>query len=134
MRIRILEGFIRNLIGSSAPVCSQNGKCKLVVTVDYNGDVYPCDRFIEPSYKYGNIHNKPLDELYEKSEGAIKFSQHVDNQRISCEGCSYRPVCQSGCTQERDYWPDEYCDHRILMIDHIRNWLVEQDENPVSVS
>jgi len=134
VHIRILEGFMRNLLGSKASVCSQNGNCKLVVTINHNGDVYPCDRFIEPAYKYGNINETPLDELYEESEGSKAFSAHVDQQRTSCEGCSYRPVCQSGCTQERDYWPEEYCEHRILMIDHIRSWLIEQGEHPVSVN
>lgn len=134
VHIRILEGFIRNLLGSKASVCSQNGNCKLVVTIDYNGDVYPCDRFIEPDYKYGNIHETPLDELFESSEGSRSFAKHVDEQRTSCEGCTYRPVCQSGCTQERDYWPEEYCDHRILMIDHIRDWLVSNGEDPVAVN
>jgi uncharacterized protein len=134
VHIRILEGFIRNLLGSKASVCSQNGNCKLVVTIDYNGDVYPCDRFIEPDYKYGNIHKTPLDQLFESSEGSRSFANHVDEQRTSCEGCTYRPVCQSGCTQERDYWPEEYCDHRILMIDHIRDWLVSNGEEPVAVN
>lgn len=134
VRIRTIEGFIRNMLGSNAQACSQTGNCANLITIDYDGEVYPCDRFIEPDYHFGNINLTPLDELYNESEGAIRFRAHIDEQRKSCQNCSYQPVCKSGCTQERDYWPAEYCTHREIIIDHIRDWLIEEGETPVSVS
>lgn len=134
IRIRTLEGFMRNLLGGNAGLCSQNGNCAKVITIDYNGDVFPCDRFIEPEYKFGNINDSDLDVLYNSSEGALKFREHIDENRRKCQDCSYQPVCKSGCTQEQDYWPEEYCTHREMVIDHIKAWLVEKGETPISVS
>lgn len=134
VRIRTLEGFIQNFLGGQASQCTQTGGCARIITINYNGDVYPCDRFLEPQYKFGNINETPLEELYDESEGAIRFRSHIDDNRKKCVGCSYQPVCKSGCTQEQDYWPEEYCRHREIMIDHIREWLVTQGEEPIKVS
>lgn len=134
IHIRTLEGFIQNLMGGNAGMCSQSGSCASLVTIDHDGSVYPCDRFIEPQYRFGNINETPLDEMYDHSQGAQDFRAHIAEQRLKCDGCSYKTVCRSGCTQEVDYWPDEYCDHRAMVIDHIRDWLVEMGESPVSIS
>lgn len=127
IRVRLLEGFIQNMMGSSARACSQTGRCTDLITVDHDGSVYPCDRFLTTEYRFGNINDEPLDVLYHESSAAVSFREHVAAQRTSCEVCSYRPVCRGGCTQERDYWPDEYCESRARIIDHIRDLLETHD-------
>lgn len=134
VRIRTLEGFIMNLVGADADLCSQSGRCAEFITVDHNGDVYPCDRFIKAKYHYGNLTKTPLDELVTKSDTAVDFRALIAEQRERCQSCSYASVCRGGCTHERQYWPEEYCQHRFDMIDHIREWLVKQGWQPVSVA
>lgn len=133
IKIRTLEGFMHNLFGGQASLCSQSGNCVDIITIDYDGGVYPCDRFMGDRYRFGNIMDTPLDTLYDESARAIKFRDYVEKQRQSCQTCSYQPVCKSGCTQERDYWPEEYCDYRAMIIDHIRDWLVSQGEEPIEL-
>ena len=134
IHIRTLEGFIKNLLGGNSGLCSQTGNCTNLITIDHDGEVYPCDRFIEPRFRFGNIMETPLDELWQDSEGANRFRELVAEQRIKCASCSYAPVCKSGCTQEIEYWPDEYCEHRAIVIDHIRDWLFSKGEEPISVN
>lgn len=133
IHIRTIEGFIKNLLGGNSGLCSQTGNCTNLITIDHNGDIYPCDRFIEPQFYFGNIMQTPLDELWDESDGAIRFRKLVSNQRIKCNSCSYAPVCRGGCTQEIEYWPKDYCDHRAIIIDHIHKWLVAKNERPIAV-
>ena len=46
--------FGRHLLCIHAPTCGYGP------ALEYNGDVYSCDHFVEPRYKLGNIHETPL--------------------------------------------------------------------------
>jgi uncharacterized protein len=130
--VRLLEDLIRNLLGGMARTCAQSGRCTDLITVDYDGSVYPCDRFLtQPNYRFGNLLEQGLDDLVDGSPGAQRFRQHVDEQRQSCATCNYEPVCHGGCTHERDYWPEDYCESRAQLIDYIRARLIAAGEAPI---
>jgi len=44
--------FGRHLLCIHAPTCGYGP------ALEYNGDVYACDHFVEPRYKLGNIHQR----------------------------------------------------------------------------
>lgn len=121
--VRTLEGIMMNLLGGGSGLCTLSGSCTDLVTIDYDGSVYPCDRFMTPEAKYGDLMTHPLDQIYEESTAAITFRDRVNTLRESCQTCVYQKVCKGGCTQEREYWPNEYCIHRAMLIDHVSAWL-----------
>ena len=50
-----LEAFFgRHLLCIHAPTCGYGP------ALEYNGDLYSCDHFVEPNYKLGNIHETHL--------------------------------------------------------------------------
>ena len=63
-----------------------------LVTVQANGDLYPCRRM---PIRVGNVMETPLAELYYASE---VFAALRDRGRVSagCEGCDYAPTCRGG--------------------------------------
>lgn len=73
------------------------------VTIDYNGNVYPCEimPFVDREVfsKFGqvlNILNTPLDEIL-KSPFMQKWKEIVYTQPNECQKCRFRLYCNGGC-------------------------------------
>jgi len=46
---------VATLAGQKPGNCTMHEACDSYVVVEYNGDVYPCDFFVEKEWKIGNI-------------------------------------------------------------------------------
>ena len=44
--------------------------CDSYVVVEYNGDIYPCDFFVHPGWRLGNISSDPLRAMVESDRWA----------------------------------------------------------------
>jgi uncharacterized protein len=78
-----------------APTCG-NGPA-----LEYNGDLYACDHFVEPRYKLGNIHKTHMLELM-ASPGQRKFgADKRDTLTRQCQRCEVRALCNGGCPKDR---------------------------------
>ncbi len=78
------------LVGGGTPYhCGAGDR---LVTVQPNGDLYPCRRM---PVRVGNLMETPLAELYEKSK---LFQALRDRDRVSdgCEECSFARLCNGG--------------------------------------
>ncbi len=87
--------FGRHLLCIHAPTCGQG------MALEYNGDLYACDHFVEPGYRLGNIHATPMSKLA-GSPQQRKFGQDKhDALTTQCRKCEVRSVCNGGCPKDR---------------------------------
>src|SRR5271157_1463576 len=87
--------FGRHLLCIHAPTCG-NGPA-----LEYNGDLYSCDHFVEPRFKLGNIHETPLLQLV-SSPAQRKFGDDKrDSLTAQCQRCEVRNLCNGGCPKDR---------------------------------
>jgi len=87
--------FGRHLLCIHAPTCGYGP------ALEYNGDVYACDHFVEPRYKLGNIHETPLVQLV-ASPAQRKFGDDKrDSLTAQCQRCQVRHLCNGGCPKDR---------------------------------
>ncbi len=87
--------FGRHLLCIHAPTCGYGP------ALEYNGDVYTCDHFVEPRYKLGNIHDTPLVQLV-ASAAMRKFGDDKrDSLTAQCRSCEVKPLCNGGCPKDR---------------------------------
>jgi uncharacterized protein len=87
--------FGRHLLCIHAPTCGYGP------ALEYNGDLYSCDHFVEPRYKLGNIHQTHMLELMASPEQR-KFGQDKrDTLTTQCRTCLVRPLCNGGCPKDR---------------------------------
>ena len=99
--IRQFDSLLSKLLTGRATVCSMDESCDSYFVVEHNGDVYPCDFFVEPSLKLGNIQKaKGWDEflaspLY-RAFGARKSKTHPH-----CADCPYLDLCYGDCLKHR---------------------------------
>jgi Iron-sulfur cluster-binding domain len=74
--IGAISSFRFSMTGAPATMCIFAETCGNAVTVEHSGDVYSCDRFVEPKYLLGNIGNTHLLQIVssdaQKKFGAVK--------------------------------------------------------------
>jgi uncharacterized protein len=91
-----LEAFFgRHLLCVHAPTCGYGP------ALEYNGDLYSCDHFVEPRYQLGNIHQTHMLTLVDSPEQR-KFGQDKrDTLTAQCRACKVRNLCHGGCRKDR---------------------------------
>jgi uncharacterized protein len=87
--------FGRHLLCIHAPTCGYGP------ALEYNGDLYSCDHFVEPRYKLGNIHETNLLKLV-SSAAQRKFGDDKrDSLTPQCQRCEVKNLCNGGCPKDR---------------------------------
>ena len=100
MRIRFFDNIAESLAGMKPGSCTMHETCDSYVVVEYNGDVYPCDFFVEGSWKLGNI---TLDSWAEISRRQRRnsFASKKTLAHPECQVCEYQNICHGGCPKFR---------------------------------
>jgi uncharacterized protein len=87
--------FGRHLLCIHAPTCGDGP------ALEYNGDVFSCDHFVEPRYKLGNIHETPLVQLVASAVQRKFGDDKRDTLTSQCQRCEVKQLCNGGCPKDR---------------------------------
>jgi uncharacterized protein len=87
--------FGRHLLCIHAPTCGYGP------ALEYNGDLYSCDHFVEPRFKLGNIHATHMLKLVASAEQRKFGEDKRDTLTPQCLRCEVRPLCNGGCPKDR---------------------------------
>lgn len=98
--IRLFDSILSSLIYNKNNMCSMEDNCSKYFVVEHNGDVYPCDFFVEEKRKLGNIMDNTWDELLLKDE-YILFGKEKANWNNKCNRCNYLNLCLGDCLKHR---------------------------------
>ena len=74
--------------------------CDSYVVVEYNGDVYPCDFFVESSWKLGNVNADTWREIARRQR-RFNFAGKKSIEHPECAACEYQSLCHGGCPKFR---------------------------------
>jgi uncharacterized protein len=74
--------------------------CDSYVVVEYNGDVYPCDFFVEKDWKLGNVNLDSWSELARRNK-RYGFAAKKTLPHPECQVCEYSQYCHGGCPKFR---------------------------------
>lgn len=100
VRIRYFDNIAEALAGQKPSTCTMHETCDSYVVVEYNGDVYPCDFFVEKAWKLGNMNLDSWPEISRRQRryqfAATKTIAHQD-----CQVCEYQSICRGGCPKHR---------------------------------
>ena len=99
--VQIFESTLAQLCGYQAAVCTLGEYCSNALTVEHNGDVYPCDHYVSPEYILGNIAEESLAKIF-KGEKRINFTlAKKTGLSESCTRCRYNTLCHGECPKHR---------------------------------
>lgn len=99
--IQTFEGTLSQMAGLPAGLCVFAKTCGSNIIVEHNGDVYPCDHFVEAPLRLGNITEQSLEALVQSPEQqAFGRAKHTD-LHADCLSCPVLHLCWGGCPKDR---------------------------------
>ena len=99
--VELFDCTLANWCGVAPGICIFARDCGHAGVMEYNGDVYSCDRFVFPEYKLGNIRSQTLTEmLYGSKQQQFSDLKHQSLPQ-QCLACRYEFVCHGECPKNR---------------------------------
>ena len=100
VRIRYFDNLAEALAGQRPGNCTLHETCDSYVVVEYNGDVYPCDFFVEREWKLGNSNLDSWAEIARRQQ-RYRFAANKTIPHPECQACEYQSLCHGGCPKHR---------------------------------
>ena len=103
--VRLFDSIFNLLAAGVRGLCHMCGDCRQYFVVEHNGDVYPCDFFVTPELKLGNVTADSWEELQASSKYETFGKQKVE-WNDECDSCGYLTYCAGDCLKHRMYSMD----------------------------
>jgi uncharacterized protein len=100
VRIRCFDNIAEAVAGQKPGTCTMHETCDSYVVVEYNGDVYPCDFFVESGWKLGNVNDDSWGEIARRSK-RFSFAGKKTIAHPECQACEWQSLCHGGCPKFR---------------------------------
>jgi uncharacterized protein len=100
--IRLFDSILSLMLTGNYTLCHLGGYCNHYFVVEYNGDVYPCDFFVDTSKRLGNIMDNTWTELTQ-SPLYEQFGAQKAQWNPQCYTCKYLRYCSGDCLKHRFY-------------------------------
>jgi len=99
--VQMFDAALAGWAGENPGVCVHQETCGRAMVLEYNGDVFSCDHFVEPEYRLGNITETPLEQLV-RSDAQRQFGRDKRARLPGrCRECEFLPACRGGCPKDR---------------------------------
>lgn len=130
--VRFFVDTLKSMLGGFSTLCSMTKTCNQFITVDWNGDIYPCDNFSGySSFKLGNILDESLEQILQ-GKNFQKIAQKMVSTPDNCKKCKWFITCKGGCAHQTFMPGFEftgryfYCAARKMFFKHVNDWLSRQ--------
>lgn len=100
--VRLFDSILLLLMDGVRNLCHMNDDCCQYFVVEYNGDIYPCDFFVQPELKLGNINENSWSQLLQLKKYRT-FGQQKKDWNKACYSCKYQMFCAGDCLKHRLY-------------------------------
>ncbi len=98
--IRFFDSILYRMVKGGPNICHMGDNCCQYFVVEHNGDVYPCDFFVEPELRLGNIARDSWKSL-QGSPIYLDFGARKADRDPGCDTCPYLDYCAADCPKHR---------------------------------
>jgi uncharacterized protein len=100
LSIRDFDSILSHCISGHHTLCTFDRQCSQYVVIEHTGDVFPCDFFVEPGWRLGNIMETPIEQLAvcERKKAFARRKQMIADK---CLVCRHLALCRGGCMKDR---------------------------------
>ena len=98
--IRLFDSILAKMVDGVVNVCAMGKDCRQYLVVEHNGDVYPCDFYVQPELKLGNIMQDSWQTLLASPQYEA-FGARKRQWNEKCEECEYLRFCAGCCPKNR---------------------------------
>ena len=92
--VQLFDVALANWYGEPSGLCVHTASCGTALAMEFNGDVYACDHFVEPEYLRGNIH----EPTSPSSRRPRRRSASATASRRRCRATAGSATCASPAT------------------------------------
>lgn len=99
--VNVFDAALANWYGADAGTCVFTHTCGSALAIEHNGDVYPCDHYVYPRLRLGNVLGGALGDMV-NSTAQVKFG--LDKRETLpryCRECDARFACHGECPKHR---------------------------------
>lgn len=98
IKITDFDHFCKSYFIRKGTVCVLADCLGDTLAVDFEGNIYPCYRFVEmPEYVMSNVRKKPSVEDLQESEAWKVMQSFMELVDESCKKCRFIKMCRGGC-------------------------------------
>ena len=99
--VNLFDATLASWCGVRPGTCAYGETCGENAVIEHNGDLYPCDHFVYPKYRLGNIAESSIAEMT-GSEKMVRFGLSKRNGLPSrCRRCEWLHICNGECPKHR---------------------------------
>ena len=100
LSVRDFDSILAYCAGGRHTICTFDRQCSQYIVIEHTGDVFPCDFFVEPKWRLGNIFETPIEQLAACAKKKA-FARKKSNLANKCLVCRHLAVCRGGCMKDR---------------------------------
>lgn len=112
--VRHFESVFYSYVGLEPPDCIMLKECGPYLVVEFNGNVYSCDFFVEPRHRLGNIRHGSLTDML-NSKKQDEFGKAKTLLPRKCRFCPWYSKCFGGCAKDRIKDPNDHRQPRFCL-------------------
>ncbi len=101
LQVQIFEEALRTAFHQDHTLCLFKKTCGRVPVVEWNGDFYSCDHYVDHSHLLGNIGKTDLQHLLDDSRQQAFGRAKSDNLPRYCLECDVLDMCNGECPRNR---------------------------------
>jgi uncharacterized protein len=98
--IRYFDSLLSYQVDGIRNICHMGDNCCQYFVVEHNGDIYPCDFFVERDLRIGNVLENDWNETLQ-SENYLSFGRQKRQWADVCNSCEYLRYCAGDCLKHR---------------------------------
>lgn len=98
--IHLFDAILAILVDGGMRECQIGRDCRQYYVVEHNGDVYPCDFYVERDLKLGNVMTHTWEEMF-ASPSYEAFGKRKEAWSSDCDACPYLRFCAGDCPKNR---------------------------------
>lgn len=101
LQVQIFEEALRNAFHQDHTLCIFKKTCGRVPVVEWNGDFYSCDHYVDQSHLLGNIGETDLQDLLDDPRQLAFGRAKRDSLPRFCLECEVLGMCNGECPKNR---------------------------------
>ena len=101
IKVQIFEEALRTAFAQEHSLCLFRPTCGEIPVLEHNGDLYPCDHFVEPHYHLGNLQETTLAAVLSGKKLAAFAAAKRRALPRCCRSCPVYDMCGGECPKNR---------------------------------
>ena len=130
--VNLFDSTLANYCGVSPGTCVYSETCGTNAVMEHNGDIYPCDHFVYPEYKIGNLRDESMAKIV-SSKRNTEFGINKRNMLPKkCLKCKYYFACHGECpkhrfakTEDNEAGLNSLCEGLFYFFSHVEPFMIK---------